>query len=51
MYDDSQKEIRVTLWGSLADNFSCSPNAIVAIKSVRVGEYNGGTSLADTRRY
>lgn len=36
----------VTLWGKQAEDFDGSNNPIVAIKSARVGEFNGGKNLS-----
>lgn len=42
--DTSGCSIRVTLWGTQAENFSAGyGNAIIAIKNARVGDYNGRT--------
>lgn len=42
--DTSGCSIRVTLWGTQAENFDMSHvSAIIAIKNARVGDYNGRT--------
>ncbi|ORZ02948.1 replication factor-A protein 1 [Syncephalastrum racemosum] len=43
--DDSQKQVRLTLWGRTAEDFDASGEPIVAFKSVRVNDF-GGRSLS-----
>ena len=39
--DKSLAEINVTLWGGNAENFDPTGNPVVAIKGVKVSDYNG----------
>lgn len=39
-------QVVVTLWGKQAEDFDASNNPIVAIKSARIGEFNGGKNLS-----
>lgn len=43
--DDSQKQVRLTLWGRTAEDFDGSGEPIVAFKAVRVNDF-GGRSLS-----
>ncbi|KAI7849609.1 hypothetical protein BDC45DRAFT_448356 [Circinella umbellata] len=45
--DDSEKEIRVTIWGNDAEEFDSSGNPVVAFRGLRVGDF-GGRSLSLT---
>ncbi|XP_032668009.1 replication protein A 70 kDa DNA-binding subunit-like [Odontomachus brunneus] len=44
--DNSGTTVSVTLWGKQAEDFDGSNNPIMAIKSARVGEFNGGKNLS-----
>ncbi|KAJ7112422.1 hypothetical protein C8R43DRAFT_1099590 [Mycena crocata] len=44
LVDTSQFSVRMTLWGKQAEQFN-SPDAVIAFKSVKVGDY-GGRSLS-----
>ncbi|KAI7864761.1 hypothetical protein BDF14DRAFT_1831812 [Spinellus fusiger] len=41
--DDTQKQIRVTLWGNTAENFSSSGSPVLAFKGCRVNDFQGKT--------
>jgi len=41
LVDKSMSEINVTLWGGQAESFDGAGNPVVAIKNVRVSDYNG----------
>lgn len=41
LVDKSMAEVNVTFWGSNADNFDPTGNPVVAIKGVKVSDYNG----------
>ena len=42
LYDDSNTEVRLTLWGEKAqEEFNWSEVPVLALKNVGVGEYNG----------
>ncbi|KAI8393889.1 putative replication factor-A protein 1 [Radiomyces spectabilis] len=43
--DDTQKQIKLTLWDKVADNFNSEGNPIIACKGVRVSDF-GGRSLS-----
>lgn len=38
--------MNVTLWGKQAEDFEGPNNPILAIKSARIGEFNGGKNLS-----
>lgn len=44
--DESNTSIKLTLWGTQAENFDGSSNPILAIKQAKIGEFLGGKSLA-----
>lgn len=44
--DDSGATVCVTFWGKQAEDFDGSNNPIIAIKGVRIGEFNGGKNLS-----
>lgn len=39
--DDSQKQVRLTLWGKTAEDFDSSGYPVVAFKGLRVNDFNG----------
>ncbi|KAI9314631.1 hypothetical protein BX666DRAFT_1968809 [Dichotomocladium elegans] len=39
--DDSEKQIRLTLWEKIAEDFDSTGNPVVAFKGLRVSEFNG----------
>ncbi|KAK7071136.1 60S acidic ribosomal protein P1 [Halocaridina rubra] len=39
--DDSNREVRVTLWGVSAESFDGSQQPVIAIKGAKVSDYNG----------
>lgn len=41
--DQSNAEIKLTLWGATAESFSAEGDPVVAVKGTRVGDYNGVT--------
>ena len=41
LVDDSRTEVRMTFWNELAQSFECEPNAVIAIKSIMVKDYDG----------
>ncbi|KAJ2934896.1 hypothetical protein H1R20_g2147, partial [Candolleomyces eurysporus] len=45
LVDKSQFAVRLTLWGKQAEQYNAEPNAVIAFKGVRVGDF-GGRSLS-----
>jgi replication factor A1 len=41
LVDETQKQIRLTLWDRTADTFDASGTPTVACKGVRVNDFNG----------
>ncbi|KAI8339707.1 hypothetical protein BC941DRAFT_372880 [Chlamydoabsidia padenii] len=41
LVDDTQKQIRLTLWDRVAESFDASGTPVVACKGVRVNDFNG----------
>lgn len=46
LLDESNTMICLSLWGTEAENFDGSNNPVLAIKSARIGEFNGGKNLS-----
>ncbi|XP_078035278.1 replication protein A 70 [Augochlora pura] len=46
LVDESNTMVCLTLWGTQAQNFNGSMNPVMAIKGVRIGEFNGGKNLS-----
>lgn len=43
--DDTKEEIKVTLWSTIAEHFSCKDFSPIAIKRASIVEYNGENKL------
>eukprot|EP00088_Acartia_fossae_P046737 TRINITY_DN5054_c0_g2_i1.p1 TRINITY_DN5054_c0_g2~~TRINITY_DN5054_c0_g2_i1.p1 ORF type:complete len:620 (+),score=202.71 TRINITY_DN5054_c0_g2_i1:71-1930(+) len=41
--DQSNSEVKLTLWGATAESFSAEGAPVIAVKGTRVGDYNGVT--------
>ncbi|CAO3638936.1 unnamed protein product [Cunninghamella echinulata] len=41
--DETQKQIRVTIWDTAAEHFEAHGNPVIAFKGCRVGDFNGRT--------
>lgn len=41
IFDESESEVRVTLWGEKANTFQAAINQIIAFKAVKIGDYQG----------
>ncbi|XP_042217254.1 replication protein A 70 kDa DNA-binding subunit-like [Homarus americanus] len=41
LLDETQREVRLTLWGSQAENFDGSQQPIVAVKGAKLSDFNG----------
>lgn len=41
LVDESQKTIRITLWGSQAEQFDATGSPVIACKGVRINDFNG----------
>lgn len=41
LVDKSQFAVRLTLWGKQAEQYNAEPNAVIAFKGVRVGDFGG----------
>ena len=39
-------QVTLTLWGVQADEFVATDNPVIAVKGVRISEFNGGKSLS-----
>ncbi|KAK8719691.1 hypothetical protein OTU49_013857, partial [Cherax quadricarinatus] len=39
--DDTNREVRVTLWGTTAENFDGSQQPVLAIKGAKLSDFNG----------
>lgn len=39
--DETQKEIRVSIWGRIAENFDSSGFPVVAFKGLKVSDFGG----------
>ncbi|XP_076637806.1 replication protein A 70 [Colletes latitarsis] len=46
LVDESNTMVCLTLWGSQAEEFDRSDNPVLALKGVRVGEFNGGKNIS-----
>lgn len=46
LIDESKVSISLALWGNQAVNFQSNSNPVIAIKSAKVGEFNGGKTLS-----
>ncbi|XP_015606859.1 replication protein A 70 kDa DNA-binding subunit [Cephus cinctus] len=46
LVDESNLSVTLTLWGTQAIDFDGSNNPVLAIKGVRIGEFNGGKNLS-----
>lgn len=46
LIDESKVLISLTLWGNQAENFQSNSNPVIAIKSAKIGEFNGGKTLS-----
>ncbi|CAD6242557.1 GSCOCG00009510001-RA-CDS [Cotesia congregata] len=46
LVDTSNTCVTLTLWGTQAENFDGSNNPVIALKGVRIGEYQNGKTLS-----
>ncbi|CAL7949670.1 unnamed protein product [Xylocopa violacea] len=46
LLDESNTMVTLTLWGTQAEQFDGSSNPVLAVKSARIGEFNGGKNLS-----
>eukprot|EP01126_Amoeba_proteus_P048646 TRINITY_DN5641_c1_g1_i1.p1 TRINITY_DN5641_c1_g1~~TRINITY_DN5641_c1_g1_i1.p1 ORF type:complete len:371 (-),score=70.40 TRINITY_DN5641_c1_g1_i1:739-1821(-) len=44
--DSSRRTVELTLWADVATNFTATPHTVIAMKNVRVGEYNNSKNLS-----
>lgn len=45
LVDNSGFGVRLTLWGKQAEQYNDSDNPVIAVKGVKVGDYQGTTSV------
>lgn len=39
--DESEAEIKLTMWGADASNFSAHPDSVLFIRNAKISDYNG----------